>query len=155
DAALLDERDAGEVVGSTARAAQLGFVVAEGAGFRFHHALVRDVVYGRLPVAERMALHARYATEGVDPADPEARAYHWWEALKPPDGSWVWDDATRLAALRSEGYRTHLAAAKRAEQHNGYEQALAFDLRAVELADLVADRAVAEAEVGRMYARQG
>jgi class 3 adenylate cyclase len=155
DAALLDDRDPGAVVGSTARAAHLGFVVAEGAGYRFHHALVRDVVYGRLPIAERMALHARYATEGVDPADPEARAYHWWEALKPPDAAWVWEDASRHASLRAEAFHTHLAAATRAEQHNAYEQALDFTLRAVELADKTADRAAAEAEVGRMYARQG
>jgi class 3 adenylate cyclase len=155
DAALLDDRGAGAVVGSTARAAQLGFLVADGPGYRFYHALVRDVVYGRLPVAERMQLHARYATEGVDPADPEARAYHWWEALKPPDASWVWEDAARHAKLRADAYRTHLEAATRAEQHNAYEQALEFDLRAVELADTPADRAAAEAEVGRMYARQG
>jgi class 3 adenylate cyclase len=154
DAALLDDREPTEIVGSTARAAQLGFVVAEGAGFRFDHALVRDVVYGRLPVADRMALHARYATDGVDPADPEARAFHWWEALKPPDASWVWENAARLEPLRAEAYRVHRAAAVRAEQHNGYEQALQFNLRAIELADSLLDRAVAEAEAGRMYARQ-
>jgi len=155
DAALLDDRDPGAVVASLARAGQLGFVVPEGPGYRFHHALVRDVVYGRLPVAERMELHARYATEGVDPADPEARAHHWWEALKPPDADWVWEGASRHAKLRAEAFRTHLAAATRAEQHNAYEQALEFDLHAVELADTPGDRAAAEGEAGRMFARQG
>jgi class 3 adenylate cyclase len=155
DAALLDDREPSAVVASTGRAAHLGFIVPEGAGYRFHHALVHDVVYGRVPVAQRMTLHARYATEGVDPGDPEARAHHWWEALKPPDDAWVWEDAGRRASLRGEAYRTHRAAATRAEQHNAYEQALEFDLRAVELADLPADRAAAEAEVARMLKRQG
>lgn len=155
DAALLADREPADVVGSAARAAQLGFLVAEGAGFRFDHALVRDVVYGRLPVADRMSLHARYATEGVDPSDPEAGAFHWWEALKPPDASWVWSDEARLATLRAEAFGAHRAAAARAEQHNGYEQALEFNLRAIELADGPIDRAAAEAEAGRMYARQG
>jgi class 3 adenylate cyclase len=155
DAALLDDRELSAVVASTTRAAHLGFIVPDGAGYRFHHGLVHDVVYGRVPVAQRMTLHARYATEGVDPGDPEAGAYHWWEALKPPDDVWVWDDAARRASLRAEAYRTHLAAATRAEQHNAYEAALEFDVRAVELADLPADRAAAEGEVARMLKRQG
>lgn len=155
DAALLDDREPASVVGSIARAAQLGFVAADGAGYRFNHALIRDVVYGRLTVVDRMGLHARYATDGVDPADPEARAYHWWEALKPPDAAWVWADVERLAAMRAEAYRTHVDAARRAERHNGYEQAADLNLRAIELADSPADRATAEAEAGRMYARQG
>src|SRR5206468_6304405 len=85
DAALLNEREPAEVAGALGRIAHLGFVAPVSSRYRFHHALVREVAYGRLPVAERMALHALYAVDGVDPADVEALAHHWWEALKPPD----------------------------------------------------------------------
>jgi class 3 adenylate cyclase len=154
-AAVLADREPSAVVAAIARVAQLGFILPAGSGYRFHHALVRDVVYGRLPVAERMALHARYATEGVDAADLEARAHHWWEALKPPDASWVWEDGVQRLRLREEAYRIHLAAADRAVQHNAQELGLEFAQRAVELADTLSARARAEAAVGAMFARQG
>lgn len=155
DAALLGERDPGEVAAALGRFAHLGFVTPVGASFRFHHVLVRDVAYGRLPVRERMQLHARYAVEGLDPSDVEALAHHWWEALKPPDAEWVWEDADRLASMRREAYRIHLAAGARLEERNAYEEALQVFLRAVELADEAAERAPAEEAVGRAAARQG
>jgi class 3 adenylate cyclase/tetratricopeptide (TPR) repeat protein len=155
DAALLGEREPGEVAAALGRIAHLGFVIPVGSSYRFHHALVHDVAYGRLPMVERMALHARYAVEGLDPGDVEALAHHWWEALKPPDADWVWEDKDRLTVMRREGYRFHLAAGGRLEQRNAYEEALEVYLRAVDLADATADRAAAEAAVGRAYARQG
>ena len=155
DAALLGEREPGEVAAALGRFAHLGFVIPVGSSYRFHHALVHDVAYGRLPVVERMALHARYAVEGLDPGDVEALAHHWWEALKPPDADWVWENKDRLAAMRMEGYRIHLAAGGRLEQRNAYEEALQVYLRAVDLAGAAADRAEAEAAVGRASARQG
>jgi class 3 adenylate cyclase/tetratricopeptide (TPR) repeat protein len=155
DAALLGEREPGEVAADLGRFAHLGFVIPVGSSYRFHHALVHDVAYGRLPVVERMALHARYAVEGLDPGDVEALAHHWWEALKPPDADWVWEDKDRLTAMRREGYHIHLAAGSRLEQRNAYEEALQVYLRAVDLADETVDAAAAEAAVGRAYARQG
>jgi tetratricopeptide (TPR) repeat protein len=155
DAALLGEQEPGEVAAALGRFAHLGFVIPVGSSYRFHHALVRDVAYGRLPVIERMALHARYAVEGLDPGDVEALAHHWWEALKPQDADWVWEDKDRLTTMRRDGYRIHLAAGGRLEQRNAYEEALQVYLRAVDLADATADRAAAEAAVGRAYARQG
>jgi len=155
DAALLGEREPSEVAGALGRVAHLGFVAPVGSRYRFHHALVREVAYGRLPVAERMALHARYAMEGVDPVDVEALAHHWWEAVKPPDAHWVWEDATRRGAMRREAFAAHLAAGRRLEERNAYEESLGVYTRAVELADEAADLAAAQAAVGRAYARQG
>jgi tetratricopeptide (TPR) repeat protein len=155
DAALLSEREPVEVAGALGRVAHLGFVALIGSRYRFHHALVREVAYGRVPVAERMALHARYARDGVDPADVEALAHHWWEAVKPLDAQWVWEDAARLEVMRREAFRAHLAAGRRLEERNAYEESQVVHSRAVELADDAHDRAIAEAAVGRSYVRQG
>ena len=155
DAALLAEREPHEVAGALGRIAHLGFVAPVGSRYRFHHVLVREVAYGRLPVAERMALHARYAVEGVDPADVEALAHHWWEAVLPADADWVWEDTAKLAAMRRLAFGAHLAAGRRLEERNAYEDALDVYARAVELADDTHDLAEAEAAVGRAYARQG
>jgi tetratricopeptide (TPR) repeat protein len=155
DAAVLGEREPGEVVAALGRFAHLGFVNQVGSSYRFHHILVRDVAYGRLPVSERMALHARYATDGTDPEDVEAQAHHWWEALKPPDAEWVWEDVAQLARMRSEAYQVHMAAGARLERRNAYEEATNVYLRAVELADAAMDRAGAVAAAGRGFARQG
>ena len=155
DAALLGDREPGEVVAALGRFAHLGFVNQVGSSYRFHHILVRDVAYGRLPVSERMALHARYATDGTDPGDVEAQAHHWWEALKPPDAEWVWEDVAQLAGMRSEAYQVHMAAGARLERRNAYEEATNVYLQAVELADAAMDRAGAVAAAGRGFARQG
>jgi class 3 adenylate cyclase/tetratricopeptide (TPR) repeat protein len=155
DAALLGEREPGEVAAALGRFGHLGFVMQVGGAYRFHHILVRDVAYGRLPIVERMALHARYAAEGIDPDDVEARAHHWWEALKSPDADWVWEDKAHLAAMRREAYGVHMAAGERLELRNAYEEATNVYLRAIELADATVDRAAAVASAGRGFARQG
>jgi tetratricopeptide (TPR) repeat protein len=113
------------------------------------------VAYGRLPVAERMALHARYAQDGVDPGDVESLAHHWWEAVNPSDAEWVWEDHARLAAMRTKAFTATLAAGRRLEQRNAYEESVELYARAIELADDPADEAVAEAALGHPYTRQG
>lgn len=155
DAALLGERDPGEVAAAIGRFAHLGFVTPVGTSYRFHHVLVRDVAYGRLPVGERLALHARFAEAGLAQTEVEALAHHWWEALKPPDGQWVWDDVTRLQSMRARAFRVHIEAGARLEARNAPEEALEIYIRAVELADEASDKAAAEAAIGRAYARQG
>jgi class 3 adenylate cyclase/tetratricopeptide (TPR) repeat protein len=154
DAALLAETDPGTVAAALGRMVHLGFVVPTGSRFRFHHILVRDVAYGRLPVPERMALHARYATDGVDPSDVEALAHHWWEALTPAEATWVWEDASRLAAMRREGCEAHLAAGRRLTERNAYEEAAEAYERALALADDPVAAAGAEAGTGTAYAKQ-
>jgi class 3 adenylate cyclase/tetratricopeptide (TPR) repeat protein len=153
DAAVLADRDPGDIVAGLLRVTRMGFVAPSAGQYRFHHALVRDVVYGQLPLTERMPLHARYATDGVEPGDPIAAAHHWWEALKPPDAAWVWTDAGRLEQMRRTAYRTHLDAGERLAERNAYEEALEVFQRAVELAQTTGQRATADAAVGRMLAR--
>jgi class 3 adenylate cyclase/tetratricopeptide (TPR) repeat protein len=155
DAALLDEREPHEVAGLLGQIGHLGFVAPAESRYRFHHALVREVAYSRLPVAERMQLHARYATDGVDPADVEALAHHWWQAVNPDDAEWVWDEPARLATMRRTALAAHLAAGRRLEERNAYEDSLDLYQRAVRLADDPADLAAAEAAVGRAFVRQG
>lgn len=153
DATLLGNVEPAEAAAALGRTAHLGFIVPVEARYRFHHALVRDVAYGRLPVAERMELHARYAQDGVDPADAEALAHHWWGALDPAEAGWVWEDADRLAAMRRTGLAAHLAAGRRLEERNAYEESLEAYAHAIELADDAPGRAEAEAAIGRAYAR--
>lgn len=155
DATLLGNVEPAEAAAALGRTAHLGFLVPVESRHRFHHALVRDVAYGRLPVAQRMDLHARYAQDGVDPADAEALAHHWWRALDPAEAGWVWEDADRLAAMRRTGLAAHLAAGRRLEERNAYEESLETYDHAVELADDAPSRAEAEAAIGRAYARNG
>jgi tetratricopeptide (TPR) repeat protein len=154
DVALLSEAGVADVAGGLARAANLGCIVpVTASSFRFHHVLVHEVAYGRLPVAERMSLHARYAREGVDPADVEARAHHWWEAVNPDEAGWVWTDAAALGSMRRDAARSQLEAGRRLAERNAYEEAPAVYERAVAVADDPESAARAEAGLGGAYAR--
>jgi class 3 adenylate cyclase/tetratricopeptide (TPR) repeat protein len=154
DAAFLSDREPADVAGMLGRIAHLGFVEFAGHRYRFHHALIRDVAYGRLPVNTRAALHLRYAEEGVG-SDAVARAFHLWEALKPPDADWIWEDANQLRRLRKAAYDAQFIAGKRFESWNQYEQAEEAYGRAVELAVDRQHRAHALTERGRTQIRQG
>ena len=100
-----------------------------------------------------MALHARYASEGVDPADVAGQAHHWWEALGPSEAAWVWEDAARLAAMRRLAFQAHLAAGRRLADRNAYEEAVTAYERALVLADEPAATAEAEGRIGDAYAK--
>lgn len=153
DAALLNERDPADVAGTLGRLAHLRYLHPFEEAYRFHHILVRDVAYGRLPIAERMRLHARYAQEGVDPEDVEALSHHWWEALCPPDADWVWDGVAERDEMRQEALRAHLAAAHRISDRFNLEGALQVYRRALTLARDPIEVATIEAAVGLAYAR--
>lgn len=155
DAALLTQRDPAEVMSLLGRAVHLGFVEPVGAQYRFQHALIRDAAYGRLPIARRMAEHARYAREGLDRHDVEALAHHWWLALDPAEAEWVWDDAAVLRQMRGAGFAAHMAAGERLDGRSAYEESLQVYERALALADEPADQARAEAAIGGALARQG
>ncbi|MEP6468673.1 MAG: adenylate/guanylate cyclase domain-containing protein [Chloroflexota bacterium] len=153
DAALLAGRDPGEVSGALGRLVHAGYVIAVEQGYRFDHPLVHDVAYGRLSLAERMHLHARYAREGADPEDAEALAHHWWRALGEPDASWVWEDERELAHLRRAAYEAHLAAGRRHSARFAQERAVEVLERALTFGAGPADVAKVERELGMAYAR--
>jgi len=153
DAALLSDRDPAEAAGTLARLAHGRYLSPVDGQYRFHHALVRDVAYGRVPIAERMRLHARYAREGVDRDDTEALAHHWWEALGPADATWVWEGAADLAGMRREALEAHLAAGKRRADRLSHERALELYRRALSFASGPADTGRIEEGIGWAYAR--
>ncbi|HAF09838.1 MAG TPA: hypothetical protein DCK98_07140 [Chloroflexi bacterium] len=150
DATFLTSRDAAEVGPALARLADLLYLRRVEHAYRFHHALLRDVAYGRLLVADRMRIHARIARERAEEMDPDRRAHHWWEALRPPDDEWVWTDATARAGLRAEAAAAQLESADLHVEH--YEPAQARGLldRAAQLADTDALRARIDRTRGRL-----
>ena len=113
------------------------------------------MAYGRLPVSTRLTLHARYADAGVGPTDHVARAFHLWEAAKPPDAEWVWEEAAQLTSLRARAFDLQVAAGKELEARNQYELAEEAYHRAAVLAADPQKRAEAQAEQGGAMARQG
>jgi len=151
DAALLSERDPADAAGTLARLAHGRYLSPVDGQYRFHHALVRDVAYGRVPIAERMKLHARYAREGVDPNDAEALAHHWWEAIGPPDAQWVWEDASDLAEMRREALEAHIAAANRQADRLSHERAIELYARARSFVGGPSDIGRIEEGIGRAY----
>jgi len=155
DAILLSRRESADVLGALDRLAELLYLHPVPGGYRFHHALVRDVAYGRLTTAERMRLHARYAQEGVPPDDAQALAHHLWEAVGPQDAEWVWEGSEELPDLRDRAREAHLAAAHRYAGRFAYERAVEAGQRALHFAVDWADVARAEQEIGNIRAAEG
>ncbi|HEV2249958.1 MAG TPA: AAA family ATPase, partial [Candidatus Limnocylindria bacterium] len=153
DAAFIAQREPAEVSAALARLADLHYLDASEAGYRFHHGLVRDVAYGRLLAAERIQAHARVARERMHPEDAEGLAYHWWAALRPPDAEWVWAGSVDLPAMRREGFHALLAAGRRHAEHFVIEQAVELIGRALQLADADRDRAEAHRALAAAYQR--
>jgi class 3 adenylate cyclase/tetratricopeptide (TPR) repeat protein len=153
DAAFLGQRDLVDVGRTLTRLVDLHFLDLGQAGYRFHHGLVRDVAYGRLLTAERMKAHARFARGRVHPEDAESLAHHWWEALRPPDGEWVWGADPDLAAMRHEGFAALQAAAQRHADHFAVDAAIELVERAAVLASNERERAEAELLLGTTYRR--
>lgn len=154
DAALLGDRHPAEAAGMLAHLAYLRYLDPVEQGYRFHHVLVRDVAYTRLPLAERMRLHAQYAREGVHPEDAEALAHHWWEALRPPDAAWVWEPGPERERMRQDALQAHLAAGQRLSDRFELERALEVYGRAFDLAEEdPREVALIESEIASAYAR--
>jgi class 3 adenylate cyclase len=155
DAALLAERDPADIAAVLARLADLLYLDRVREGYRFHHALVRDVAYGRLPAAERLALHARYAgAEGAE-EEPEARAHHWWEALGSPDAEWVWEGREELPALRAQALDAHLAAGRRSTDRFAHERAVEIYTRAQRFTVGPGEAAKVERAMGDAFGTNG
>jgi len=151
DSAFLAQRDVVETGRALVRLADLHFLVVSDMGYRFHHGLVRDVAYGRLLSAERMRAHARFAREHVSPGDIDTLAYHWWEALRPPDAEWVWGSDATLSQMRHAAFAANLAAGKRHAGHAAIDQAVELLERALSFASDDRERADAEQALGVAY----
>jgi class 3 adenylate cyclase/tetratricopeptide (TPR) repeat protein len=153
EAALLVGREMSSVATSLARLVQLRYLRSIEGSFRFHHPLVHEVAYHRLTLTERMRLHARFARDGVDQADVAALAHHWWDALRPPDGDWVWQNTPDIGDMRREAIDAHIAAGQRFADQDSHERAIEFLDRAISLAKLPADRGRAEHALANAYWR--
>ena len=151
DAAMLSGLDASSAARALARLAERQYLDPVDGRYRFHHSLLRDVAYGRLLVADRMRLHARYAQDArVD--DVEVLAHHWWAALGGPDAEWVWRVDHAHPAMRREAFAAHLAAGRRQATLFATDRAAALLQRAYALADDERGRAEAKHALGDAYA---
>lgn len=151
DVAFLAGRGVPDAGRALVRLADLHFLDGVPSGYRFHHGLLRDVAYSRLLAAERLRAHASFARERVHPEDAEALAYHWWEALRPPDAEWVWADDPDVPRMRHEAFGAHLAAGKRHADHAAADRALELLERALGFADDDRQRAMAHQTMGKAY----
>ncbi len=151
DCALLSDRDQPAAARALARLAERQYLDPVDGRYRFHHSLLRDVAYGRLLVADRMRLHARYARARAD-RDEEVLAYHWWAALGGPEAEWVWKDEPELPLMRGEAFQAHLAAGRRHGMLFAADRAAALFDRAHRLADSERSRAEAKHALADAYA---
>jgi hypothetical protein len=113
---------------------------------------MRDVAYGRLLVADRMRLHARYAHELAATLDPEVLAHHWWAALGGPDAEWVWSTTPEVATMRREAFGAHVQAGARQAELFALERAIPLLERAYALASDERERGVAKLAQAQAYA---
>ena len=60
-------------------------LVADGAGYRMRHELLREAVYSAIPAGERRRLHRRIAESLAEAKHPDtvALARHWYDADEP------------------------------------------------------------------------
>ena len=150
DAAFLSGREAADVGPALARLADLLYLRRVEKAYRFHHALLRDVSYGRLLVADRMRIHAHLARERGAEMEPDRQAHHLWESLRPPDDEWVWIDSAERAKLRGEAVSAQLAAADVHLSLYQHAQVRGLLDRATTLADTDAARARIDRARGRL-----
>jgi len=153
DCALLCDRDQPAAARALARLAEWQYLDPVDGRYRFHHSLLRDVAYGRLLLADRMRLHARYARERADRDDEEVLAYHWWAALGGPEAAWVWKDEPELPLMRGEAFQAHLAAGRRHAMLFATDRAAALFERAYQLADSERSRAEAKHALADAHAQ--
>lgn len=148
DVALISGRDSAEVARTLEHLTALLYLRRVRNGYAFHHALLHDVAYGRLTDVERMNLHVRFARDGVPTADAEQLAHHWWAALRPPDGDWVWEGAPDLAEMRAAAFRAHLAAATGLAYRFAHDRAIQTFQRALLFASGPLEEATVEKAIG-------
>jgi class 3 adenylate cyclase/tetratricopeptide (TPR) repeat protein len=155
DVALLAGRLPGDVASALSRLADQLYLYPAVGGYRFHHALVRDVAYERLTTSDRMRLHARYAQAGVRPVDAEILAHHLWEAVGLADADWVWEGSDELPGLRHAALDAHLAAAQRYADRAVYARAIETCRRALRFAAAAGEVARVEQAIADVCAASG
>lgn len=153
DVAFLARQDSASASRGLARLGDRHYIEPVDGRYRFHHSLLRDVAYGRLLVADRMRLHARYARERADRDDAEVLAHHWWAALGGPEAAWVWTDDPELPLMRAEAFQIHLAAGRLHGMLFAADRAAALLERAYRLADGERSRAEAKHALADAYAQ--
>ena len=151
DVALLSDRDLGEVTRGLEHLTSLLYLRRSGNGYAFHHALLHDVAYGRLTDVERMHLHARFARDGIPASDAEQRAHHWWAALRPPDGDWVWEGSPEVSEMRAAAFAAHVAAAGALAQRYAHDRAIETYRRALLFASGPLDEAAVEKAIADAF----
>ncbi len=111
--------DAGEADAALVRATAASVLARDAGAYRMRHELLREAVYGAVPVALRRALHRRAAQIlAADEVDAAVLAYHWAAADESTEAA----HASLRAAARAE--RMHAPA----EAHSHLETAIAhFD----------------------------
>ena len=155
DATLLSGREPADIGEALHQLADRHYLRRVPGGLRFHHALVRDVAYGRLTTAERMQLHARFAQAGVPQEDVEAIAHHLWEAVGAEDSAWVWEDDAAFGELRIRAREAHLAASRRYADRFAYERAVETCERALVFAAESKEMGRVEQALGNVFAAKG
>src|SRR5439155_26114931 len=138
---------------------RLGSAVAGDREYIFKHILTRDVAYGSLPRRERGAAHARVA-EWVEQAAGERRrefadllVHHYSEAYERALADRP-DDAERL---RAKTFEYLLMAAAEARNKMQLERSRELELRTLDLAQSIDDRAAAHEALGMtaLFASEG
>ena len=152
-ASLLADRDPAGAAGALGRLAHLRYVHPVDGAFRFDHALVHEIAYGRVPVDTRLRLHARYAREGLASDAVELLAHHWWEALGPAEASWVWEGNPELESMRTDAVRDHVAAGKALADRLAFDRMVETFERALKLSRDPRQTAEVEEAFGLAYAR--
>jgi class 3 adenylate cyclase len=152
DAAMLARGDVPATARALARLADRHYLDAVDGRYRFHHSLLRDVAYGRLLVADRMRLHARYARERRVTEDQEVLAHHWWAALGPADAEWVWRGDPDLVPMRREAFRAFTDAGRSSAAVFALDRAVPLLERAFVVAGNEHERGEAKQALGDAYA---
>lgn len=153
DVGLLARQDVTAAARGLTRLADRHYIELVDGRYRFHHSLLRDVAYGRLLVADRMRLHARYAREHADRDNKEVLSHHWWAALGGTDAEWVWKDEPELPLMRGEAFAAHLAAGRRQGMLFATDRAAGLLERAYKLANDERSRAEAKHALADAHAQ--
>ena len=152
DAAMLAGAELTSTLRALARMADRHYVDTVDGRYRFQHSLLRDVAYGRLLVADRMRLHARFARERATAEDPDVIAHHWWAALGGPDAEWVWRGDPGLERMRREAFGAHMEAGRRSGELFALERAVPLLEHAFALAGDDRQRGQARMALAEAYA---